>query len=162
MPSPAWMTVPTSLTSTLVSKPSICWRMILLISSALIPSIYQLRGRGVPDVYARDTAACEAHREPCRPTRRLFLPIAFFQSMSDILKLRSYRAVINDRPDARDHAAYKRGVGLEFELHLLAGHSHKFPAQSLPLCRANCLGRRDLCEHGPFALVHLAAELFID
>ena len=42
MPSPTLMTVPTSVTVTPDSKFSICWRMISLISLALIGSIYFL------------------------------------------------------------------------------------------------------------------------
>src|SRR5882724_9486541 len=111
--------------------------MILLISSARIASIVVSRA--------------DSQNSDCI--------VSPFQSLPDLLKLASHRPVIHDRSDASYQPAYQRGVGLEFEFDLLAGHLFESPAQLSLLQSPHLAGSRYFREDQAVAFIYLATEL---
>src|SRR5688572_28494163 len=105
MPSPTETTVPSSDRLTVLSKPSIRWRRIWLISLALI-SMEALATSSFVD-----------------------------ELLLDLGELVHEAAVVDGRADARDDAGEQRGVDLHVEPHLLAAGDGALEraAQRLPL-----------------------------
>src|SRR6185436_20355799 len=101
MPSPASSTVPVSVTATFLSKPSISFRMIWLISSARI---------------------CMA----CLPFSSLVE-----ESVAQVVQLRANAAVQHQVADAGDQAADQLGVDLGSDDHLLARALFQRPAHAI-------------------------------
>src|SRR5882762_10509576 len=115
MPSPTLMTVPTSLTVTPVSKFSICWRMMSLISFALIGSIINTDWSlifGLGSLKAR-LALWIKVQSPKTKDRRLSRH--FFLNL---LQMISHRAVVNGRANACHQSANQLLIGGEIDPHV--------------------------------------------
>src|SRR6185436_16263146 len=112
MPSPASSTVPVSVTVTFLSKPSISFRMIWLISSARI---------------------CMA----CLPFSSLV-----DEPRTQVFQLGADAAVQHQVTDARDQAADQLGVDLGVDDHLLARALLQRAAHAIQRAGRQLLGRR--------------------
>src|SRR5215510_12488854 len=108
--------------------------MILLISSALMPSIFL--------DHLSTLSGCK------------FL---LYRS-----QLRAYRAVVDHRAYSRDRAANKRGVGLELKVHPLARQLLQPARECIVLAGVDGNGRRHFGGNHPGSFVHLAVKLLID
>src|SRR5438105_4367101 len=94
MPSPASSTVPVSTTDTFCSNPSICWRMIWLISSARISM--------TPVLLIRPAGLVQ-------------------QFIAHLFQARAHAAVEHQVPHPRHHAADQVGLDGRLHDHLAAG-----------------------------------------
>src|SRR5581483_1802738 len=129
-PSPTDMTVPTSLTETLRSKFSICSRMILVISSALIcgmrfelllafnpfvPAPIPLPSNRSGDLYSLRLL----QTRPCRPRPLRQLALPCHQLLAQAFKPSSNRPVIDGAANLGHQPAHQAPIQVEFNLHLL-------------------------------------------
>src|ERR1041384_6465209 len=126
MPSPTLMTVPTSATVTPASKFSICWRMISLISFALIGSI---------SGYLNFATEARRHRDRTKNLRAticsliilrvsvpLWLALGSSHLFLNLLQLAAHRAVVNSRADSRHQSADDVRISSEVDTDFLPSH----------------------------------------
>src|SRR3989337_2213623 len=106
MPSPTEITEPTSATFMTVSKFSICWRMILLISSALICAMFT-------------------------PYRESVVSLAH-QVGAEAIELPANRSIIDGAADPGHHSPNQGRIERKIHPHLLARFIFQRRHQSLP------------------------------
>src|ERR1051326_5092551 len=121
MPSPTLITVPTSITVTPASKFSICWRMISLISFALIGSMSHFR-------FA--IASCRFESVFNRRSKGNWQCLSRHPFLYQ-LQLISHRAVVYGRADARHQSADEIGILLEIQPHFFLRHGSQPLRQTL-------------------------------